>query len=73
MSIVPATELPPTAMQACKCTSCGAIFTGITGFDDHRRNGKCLPPASIGMGLDYRGMWSISPRAIKPAVKRAAV
>ena len=29
------------------CSQCHQLFSGITSFDRHRRNGKCLDPAKI--------------------------
>lgn len=31
------------------CGACCATFTGVTTFDLHRRNGKCLPPRAVGL------------------------
>ena len=30
---------------------CHKIFSGVTAFDAHRRNGVCLDPATVGMSL----------------------
>lgn len=34
----------------CLCRACGQYFGGISGFDLHRRNGACLPPAAVTNG-----------------------
>jgi hypothetical protein len=31
------------------CGACHNTFTAVGGFDRHRRNGACVPPASVGM------------------------
>lgn len=45
-----------TAMRAAHCSSCHRTFGGVTGFDTHRRNGRCLTPAKLGMEL-RDGIW----------------
>lgn len=51
----------PTGRQA-HCGACHRTFGGVTGFDDHRRGGQCLDPASIGLeerdaGAGQPGVW----------------
>ena len=48
----------------CLCRSCGQYFGGASGFDLHRRDGRCVPPDSLvdGKGtrllfLNTRGYW----------------
>lgn len=41
-------------MSWAKCATCGEMFGSVTGFDRHRRSGKCLPPAEAGMELKGR-------------------
>lgn len=36
-------------LKTCHCCVCHRTFTAITGFDRHRRNGKCLDPATVGL------------------------
>lgn len=36
------------------CGSCCETFSGETTFNRHRRDGKCLNPATLGMTLDTR-------------------
>lgn len=31
------------------CPSCHQTFTGVSGFDQHRRDGACRPPAEAGL------------------------
>jgi len=31
------------------CKVCHETFSGITAFDKHRVNGKCRPPAEVGL------------------------
>lgn len=48
----------PTPSQAhCGARGCHQTFGGVTGFDAHRKDGTCLPPASIGMVLSDLGVW----------------
>jgi len=54
----PATKLPRGAMRACQCAVCGNVFTSITGFEKHRKNGRCLEPLSVGLSLNDRGLWA---------------
>lgn len=39
------------------CGSCHETFGGVRGFDEHRRNRRCLPPPELGMTLDARRVW----------------
>jgi hypothetical protein len=46
----------------CHCGSgCHRTFGSITGFDKHRRDGRCLDPdlAGLAMHLDAKGVWRI--------------
>jgi hypothetical protein len=58
------TQDPDRLPHGCKCgarwsggrtahcpADCHKTFSGVTGFDAHRRNGQCLDPASIGLTL----------------------
>jgi len=36
------------------CTVCHITFAGPSNFDDHRRDGRCLPPATVGMQWTQR-------------------
>lgn len=33
------------------CGVCHETFGGVTGFDEHRRNGACLKPAAMGLEI----------------------
>lgn len=47
----------PTPAQ-CHCGACHETFSGITLFDRHRRDGKCLPISAIALQLrQVRGVW----------------
>ena len=37
--------------NAAHCTVCHQTFGGVTGFDGHRKEGRCLDPATLGMEL----------------------
>jgi len=43
----------PTPTQA-HCPTCHETFGGVTGFDAHRRNGKCVPAKGYDL---VRGVW----------------
>jgi hypothetical protein len=38
------------------CTGCHKTFKSVNAFDQHRKAGKCLDPASIGMS-EKDGVW----------------
>jgi hypothetical protein len=46
-----------TAKSLCHCTSCHRTFGGLTGFDMHRKDGKCLDPQDLGMKITEAGIW----------------
>ena len=33
------------------CARCHQTFSGVSGFDQHRENGRCLGPAEAGLSL----------------------
>jgi hypothetical protein len=46
-----------TALTAAHCPSCHETFAGVsTGFDAHRVDGRCTPPAQAGLRLEG-GYW----------------
>jgi len=58
----------PAGTNYCFCAACGEYFRGVTGFDRHRKDGKCLEPGSIVrergnragepyLALDAQGYW----------------
>jgi hypothetical protein len=50
------------------CTACHRHFRNVTGFDDHRRDGECLDPASKGY-IRVGHTWG-TPEAHSEAVAR---
>lgn len=46
----------PSPNQA-HCPSCHRTFGGGTGFDSHRRQGRCMDPEDLGMVADWKGVW----------------
>lgn len=52
------TAVRPTPTQA-HCTVCHETFGGVTGFDNHRKDGWCHNPATLAepMIQDYHGVW----------------
>lgn len=48
----------PTPSQAhCAALGCHQTFGGVRGFDEHRKDGRCLNPASLGMVRSDLGIW----------------
>lgn len=55
-----------TGIAAAHCSGCHETFTSASTFDRHRRGGKCLNPAELGMvradrawrGWSLPGSWS---------------
>lgn len=45
----------------CLCTVCHELFSGFTAFDDHRDEGWCRNPASVGLVQRPNGMWGGPP------------
>lgn len=43
-----------TGLSTAHCTVCHETFTSPTGFDRHRRYGKCLDPARLWDNSGYR-------------------
>lgn len=46
--------------SGCRC--CGEVFTSLGGFDKHwqgwkQREGKCQPPANVGLVQSANGRW----------------
>lgn len=35
--------------ETCHCGSCHITASGLATFDRHRPNGRCVPPASVGL------------------------
>jgi hypothetical protein len=64
----------PSPSQA-HCSSCHITLSGVTGFDAHRRGGRCLDPATItkdgGMRLDWNGIWRWNGRTPNPHARSA--
>jgi len=53
----------PTPTQA-HCGACHHTFGGVSGFDRHRRDGRCLDPVSLGLSEVKRvWRWPLSPGA----------
>lgn len=46
----------PVTAQA-HCSVCHRTFRGIAHFDRHRRDGRCIPPADLGL-VDDGGVWT---------------
>lgn len=48
--------ITPSPHQA-HCTVCHLTFGGVSGFDDHRKDGWCIDPTTLGMTQNERGIW----------------
>jgi hypothetical protein len=59
-----------TGYGASGCRGCGEVFTSLTGFERHQRDGHCLPPSEVGLVQRDDGKWSFPPRL--PAESEAA-
>ena len=53
-----------TASRLAHCSICHESFSVVSAFDAHRRRGKCLDPADVGL-LESEGLWSY-PGVITP-------
>jgi len=64
---MPTTNAPP-GHSRCVCRSCGETFSGLTAFDKHRRGGRCLDPAELGMEIKMgaKGSWWGLPGNFRP-------
>ena len=55
-----------SGLNTCHCGGCHETFTSVGAFDRHRRGGKCLDPAEIGLvpankpwtGWSWPGTWT---------------
>jgi hypothetical protein len=54
------TCVQPSPSQA-HCAVCHLTWSGVSGFDRHRRNGRCLAPPEIGYADDGRGVFRAPP------------
>lgn len=50
--------IAPTPAQAHCGSGCHRTFRSVSGFDQHRNNGKCVDPTTIGMVTNEKGVWS---------------
>jgi hypothetical protein len=55
----------PSRTQA-HCSVCHRTFSGVGPFDQHRRDGRCIDPATLGMAPNGHGVW----RNLIPDAKR---
>ena len=44
-------------ISRCHCGACHETFTSITGFDMHRKAGRCVPPAAAGLIQRSDDLW----------------
>lgn len=49
--------LAPTPHQA-HCGVCHLTFSGVGGFDRHRKGGRCAEPSTLGMARNPLGVWA---------------
>lgn len=38
-----------TGLNTAHCTTCHNTFSGVTGFDKHRKDGECINPPEVGL------------------------
>lgn len=48
----------PSPAQA-HCGACHRTFGGVSGFDRHRVEGRCVDPAGLGMSLLAGDLWRV--------------
>jgi len=65
----PATKLPPGSKRACQCPTCKLIFSTVSNFDKHRKEGFCVPTHSVGLILNKNGVY-ITPSSEEMAFRR---
>lgn len=53
----PGCSHPRPTGNRCLCTVCHEVFSGVTAFDNHRKDGWCLDPSAIGLKLRENGVW----------------
>jgi hypothetical protein len=56
MTCTPACRRPSPTQAHCG-SGCHRTFGSVSGFDAHRRGGRCVDPASLPMHLDPGGIW----------------
>lgn len=70
MTCTPQCIHPAPSQAHCGSESCHRTFGGVSGFDAHRRGGRCIDPATItkdgGMHLDANGIWRWNRRSSYP-------
>lgn len=52
--------MPSLGANQCHCKTCHRSFGGLALFDEHRKHGECLDPATLHDGQcaqDERGFW----------------
>lgn len=47
--------------RKCLCRGCGEYFSSVSGFERHRRRGKCENPHDLGLVMRQDGFWSYPP------------
>ena len=52
---------------ACHCNGCHRTFSSLSGFDAHRRNLKCVDPATVGLEKNAKGWWRHPLKGNRPA------
>lgn len=43
--------------QKCHCSGCHVTFGGVSGFDKHRQDFRCIDPAYVDLVLNAEGCW----------------
>lgn len=53
------TSNAPVTHSRCRCSTCGEVFSVVSNFDKHRKDGDCVDPASVGLELKIgaSGSW----------------
>ena len=56
MSCTDRCRRPSAGSRQSHCSVCHRTFSGLRNFDTHRKGGKCVHPASLGMS-DREQIW----------------
>lgn len=53
----PSCVRPAPSQAHCAARGCGITFASVGGFDRHRKDGRCIDPAMLGMAPNDAGVW----------------
>lgn len=56
-----------TGLSTCLCFQCREVFSSVSGFDKHRKAGRCREPSEVGLVRNKKGYWSHPPSKLLAA------